>query len=271
MDSLNPQLEQMADESMVRTLAAQVEAIWPQEIGLFRRYGLSGAISVLDAGCGTGECTARLAELYPQAKLLGVDIIDASLEHGRKSCARFGDRVRFENRSVFELKLPDATFDLVLTRHVIHSIPHPEKVLAELKRVTKPGGRLHVIAEDYGMIHFPNRALSADAFWAVVPRMFGEKTGTDLFVGRRTPALFAQLGLKNVTVDYVTVDPLRTSRETFARIFQAWSDGYCKPIGEYTTISEAQAKAHFDDMLATLRDPASYAVWQVPVISGVVP
>jgi SAM-dependent methyltransferase len=255
----------------VRTLAAQVEAIWPQEVGLFHRYGFTGAISILDAGCGTGEATKKLAELYPEAKLLGVDIIDASLARGRSACTAFGERVRFENRSVFDLKLPGGSFDLVVSRHVIHSIPKPAEVLAELKRVTKRGGRLHVIAEDYGMIHFPTRKLSADAFWQVGPKVFGEKTGTDLLIGRRAPTLFKQLGLKDITVDYVVVDPLRTSRETFARIFQAWSDGYCKPIGELTPISEAQAKAHFDDMLETLRDPDGYGVWQVPVISGVVP
>ena len=37
---LNPQRSQMADESMVRTLRAQAEAIWPQELPLLRRYGL---------------------------------------------------------------------------------------------------------------------------------------------------------------------------------------------------------------------------------------
>ncbi|MFT3841429.1 MAG: class I SAM-dependent methyltransferase [Myxococcaceae bacterium] len=267
---MNPQLEQMADESMVRTLAAQVEAIWPQEVGLLKRYGFSGGISVLDAGCGTGEATFKLAELYPQAKLLGVDIIDASLARGRQKCAAFGERVRFENRSVFELKLPDASFDLVVSRHVIHSIPHPEKVLAELKRVTKKGGRLHVIAEDYGMIHFPDRSLSADRFWYTATREFGEKIGIDHFIGRRTPSLFKQLGLKDVTVDYVVVDPLRVPAATFTRIFQAWCDGFARPIGENTSISEAQAKAHFADMLATLADPNGYGVWQVPVVSGVV-
>jgi len=51
---LNPQREQMAHESMVRTLAAQFEAIWPQERPLVERHGLSGAVRVLDAGCGTG-------------------------------------------------------------------------------------------------------------------------------------------------------------------------------------------------------------------------
>ncbi|MET0216262.1 MAG: class I SAM-dependent methyltransferase, partial [Vicinamibacterales bacterium] len=82
-DDLNPQAREMADESMVRTLAAQADAIWPQESPLFERYGLPAAASVLDAGCGTGEITYRLAERFPQARLLGVDIIDVHLETAR--------------------------------------------------------------------------------------------------------------------------------------------------------------------------------------------
>ena len=59
----------MSDASMVRTLDAQARAIWPQELELIRRYGLSGNLKILDAGCGTGEGASRLAELFPEAIL----------------------------------------------------------------------------------------------------------------------------------------------------------------------------------------------------------
>jgi ubiquinone/menaquinone biosynthesis C-methylase UbiE len=261
----------MADESMVRTLAAQTEAIWPQELPLYRRYGLPDDVRVLDAGCGTGEASMRLAELYPSAQVLGVDIIDAQLAYATARGARFGDRVRFDHRSIYELGLPDGAFDLTVCRHVIHSIPYPERVLAELVRVTRPGGRVHIIAEDYGMIHFPPRALDADAFWRVAPRDFGRSTGTDLFVGRRTYSLLRHLGVRDITVDYVVVDTLRVPRETFARIFAAWRDGYAAAIGEHTSISAADAVAHLDDLIATIRDDDSYCVWHVPVIAGILP
>ena len=74
----NPQAQQMGDESMARTLAAQAQAIWPQERALFARYGLSGALRVLDLGCGTGEITRRLADMYPQGQVIGVDILDGN-------------------------------------------------------------------------------------------------------------------------------------------------------------------------------------------------
>src|SRR6185369_7101266 len=66
-----------------RNLAFQAQAIWPQECTLFARYRLSGNIRILDLGCGTGEITRRLAQLYPQAMLTGVDILDGNLALAR--------------------------------------------------------------------------------------------------------------------------------------------------------------------------------------------
>jgi len=271
MTDLNPHGKQMADESMVRTLSAQTLAIWPQESQLIRRYGLLPEVRILDAGCGTGECSARLAEMFPQAHVLGVDIIDASLELAREPCARFVDRVRFEHQSVYELPAADGTFDFTLCRHVLHSIPHPERVLAELVRVTKPGGRLHLIPEDYGMLHFERGPLDPSAFWHEAPARFAEATGTDLFVGRNAFRHLRALGLTDITVDYVIVDTLRVPRETLADIFRAWRDGYVQVIGELTRFSATEATALFDQMIAHVLDPARYAVWMVPVVAARVP
>jgi ubiquinone/menaquinone biosynthesis C-methylase UbiE len=272
-ENLNPHEREMADESMVRNLAAQADAIWPQEAPLFARYGLPAEARVLDGGCGTGEISVRLAQLLPQAHILGADVLAAHLERGRASARAAGleDRVRFEERSLYELGLPAASFDLAVCRHVLHSIPHPDRVLAELVRVVRPGGWLHVISEDYGMIQFEPRDLDADDFWSAGPKRFGTATGTDLYFGRRTYRIFRQLGLTNLTVDYVVVDTLRVPRPTFAAIWEAWRDGYADAVAEHTPVTRERFIAHFDDMIATLRDPDGYGVWFVPVIAGQVP
>jgi ubiquinone/menaquinone biosynthesis C-methylase UbiE len=267
---LNPQARHMADESMVRNLAAQAEAVWPQESALLRRYALPPAPRILDGGCGTGEATWRLAEAFPDASVLGVDVLDAHLERARGKAARLGGRVRFENRSIFGLGLPDASFDLTVCRHVLQSIPHADRAIAELVRVTRPGGRLHLVAEDYGMIHFPCRRLDPMRIWPDVPVRFGTATGTDMFVGRHAPAILAALGLASIAVDYVVVDTLRVPRDVFARIWEAWRDGYAEVVAQHAGMTHAEAVAHFDDQIETIRDPASYAAWLVPVVSGVV-
>jgi ubiquinone/menaquinone biosynthesis C-methylase UbiE len=271
MTDLNPQAKQMADESMVRNLAAQARAIWPQESALFRRYNLSGELRILDAGCGTGEITSRLGEMYAQARVLGVDIIDAHLALARSRAAALAPRVTFEHQSIFELNVPDRTFDLVVCRHVLHSIPHADRVIVELARVTRSGGRLHLIPEDYGMLHFQRGALDPRRFWHEVPAAFGDKTDTDMFMGRDTYEILRRIGLADIAVDYVVVDTVRVPRETFASIIEAWRDGYVEPIVEYTTLSAGDATAYFNQMIADIRNPAKYAVWMVPVVSARVP
>jgi ubiquinone/menaquinone biosynthesis C-methylase UbiE len=259
----------MADESMVRNLDAQARAIWPQESVLLRSHGLSDDIHILDAGCGTGEGSWRLAELFPKATVLGVDILDGSLALAReRHVERYAPRLTFENQSIYELQAPDGAYDLTVNRHVLHSIPHAENVLAELKRVTKRGGRLHLIPEDYGMLHFERGDLDARDFWHDGPVQFGKATGTDLFIGRHIYEILVGLGLTDITVDYVVVDTLRVPREIFAAILTAWRDGYVEPIAEHTRFTAEEATAYFDDMIANIRDPRRYAVWMVPVVGA---
>ena len=271
MTDLNPQGKQMADESMVRNLAAQARAIWPQEVPLLRRYALPEEAHILDAGCGTGEVASRLAELFPRARVLGVDIIDRHLEFARSRYARLAPRLTFEHQSVFGLDADDGTFDLTACRHVLQAIPHPDRVIAELVRVTRPGGYLHLIAEDYGMLHFQCGVLDPREFWHVAPTAFGAATETDLFIGRNAFGILAAMNLDRIAVDYIVVDTLRVARETFAEILEAWRDGYAAPIGELTPISQELALAYFEQMIASVRDPLGYAVWMVPVVSARVP
>ncbi|HEV8048353.1 MAG TPA: class I SAM-dependent methyltransferase [Terriglobales bacterium] len=268
MADLNPQAKQMADESMVRGLEAQARAIWPQEQQLIRRYEIPRAPRILDAGCGTGEGSSRLAELFPRSQVIGIDIVDHHLDLARSRYANLATRLKFEHRSVFELGFSDNSFDLTVCRHVTHSIPHPDRVLAELARVTRPGGYLHLIPEDYGMLHFQRGALDPRDFWHVVPPSFEAKTGTDLFIGRNTFSILAAMKLQAITVDYVIVDTVRVPREMFAAILTAWRDGYAEPIGELTPISRDSAEAYFNQMIANVRDPRGYAVWMVPVVSA---
>jgi SAM-dependent methyltransferase len=268
MTDLNPQARQMADESMVRNLEAQARAIWPQEIDFIRRYAIPSKCHILDAGCGTGEITSRLAELFPKSSVLGVDIIDQHLELARSRYAHLASRLRFEHQSVFNLAVSDRSSDLTICRHVLHSIPYADRVIAELVRVTKLGGYLHLIPEDYGMLHFQHGSPDPREFWHVVPAIMGPKTGTDLFIGRNAFGILARMNLDEIKVDYVVVDTVRVARETFASIIEAWRDGYAKPISEVTPVRYEDAIAAFNQMIANIRDPHGYAVWMVPVVSA---
>lgn len=261
----------MADESMVRNLDAQARAIWLQEIELFRRYALPAEPRILDAGCGTGEIASRLAELFPRSTVLGVDIVDDHLTLGRSRYQNLAPRLSFEHQSIFELDAADRSFNLTVCRHVLHSIPYADRVIAELARVTRRGGYVHLIPEDYGMLHFQRGALDPRDFWHAAPPSFSSGTGTDLFIGRNTFGILAALNLAEIKVDFVVVDTVRVPRETFATIIEAWRDGYTESIAQLTTFTREETLVYFNQMIANIRDPRGYAVWMVPVVSARLP
>lgn len=265
---LNPQAKQMADESMVRTLAAQAQAIWPQEAPLFGRYVLPARPRILDAGCGTGEVASRLAELFPDARVDGVDVLESHLDLGRSRYAHLAPRLSFARQSVYELAADEGTYDLTVCRHVIHAIPQADRVIAELVRVTRRGGYLHLVAEDYGMLHFQQDAVDLREFWHTGPARFAAATGTDLFIGRNIHRVLASMGLQSIAIEYLAVDTLRVPRETLAAIFAAWRDGYAEAVSEAAQMAREHVDASFDQMLATIRDPLGYAVWLLPVVSA---
>ena len=261
----------MADESMVRTLAAQVEAIWPQEKLLLARYGLSGACRVLDVGCGTGEFSARIARLLPQAAVSGVDVVESSLELARSRYQDVAQRLTFKHGDAFHLAYADSTFDLVACRHVTQALPDVDKLLAELLRVTRAGGWLHVLSEDYAMLHMMSGPLDPDVFWREGPINYTAKTGTDARIGRKTWSILKRLGLQELRVDYVIVDTLRVPRRVFADIITAWRDGYADALGQHSTLKPASMREHFDQIITSILNPEEYAVWFVPIVSGRTP
>lgn len=264
----NPQAEQMAHESMIRNLSAQARAIWPQEQELFARYAVPANARIGDIGCGSGEITRRLADRYPQARVVGVDILDALLVHARAQSAAYSDRVSFEQGDAFQLRFAAGEFDLVVCRHVMQSVPEPELALAELWRVCKPGGWLHILNEDYGMLHFPHGALDPDRLWRDGVGGLARSSGIDERIGRKTWSLMKRLGAEDLRVDYVTVDTMRVPRETFAEILIAWRDGYSQAIEQAGFLAAGEPRRLFDHTIAAILDPNEYSVWHVPIISG---
>src|SRR5262245_9675390 len=249
----------MADESMVRNLAAQAEAIWPQEEPILRRHPPAG--DVLDVGCGTGEIDARLLEAFPGIRLTGVDLDEGHLERARARCPG----ARFQNADAQALPFADQSFDLVVCRHVLQAVSDAPRALAEMRRVARPGGRLHLISEDYGMLWCHPTELGSDGFWQALPPLYEAAVGCDLHIGRKTFTVLNDLGMTDIRVDYVVVDTLRVERETFACIWEAWRDGFTDTIALHTGRTRAEIEERFRQMIACVRDPRGYALWQVPV------
>jgi ubiquinone/menaquinone biosynthesis C-methylase UbiE len=99
---------------------------------------------VLDVGCGTGNLTLT-AKIYAGASgsAYGIDASPEMIDVARKKAKRSGSAAVFEVGLVEKIAYPDATFDVVISRLVIHHLPDDLKrrAFAEIFRVLKPGGR----------------------------------------------------------------------------------------------------------------------------------
>lgn len=270
VNSSNPQAREMADESMVRNLAAQALAIWPQEEPIFARHP-PGDGQVLDVGCGTGEITARLAATFPRATLVGVDLEEPHLQRARKRCAAFGSRTRFQIGDALALPFDGEQFDLVVCRHLLQAVPDAGKVLSEIRRVLRPGGRAHLLAEDYGMLWCHPTSLDSDGFWQRIPPQYGAAIGCELHVGRKLFTLLTDLGMTDIRADHVAVDTLRVDRNVFANIWEAWRDGYTDSLAQHSDVPRAEIERRWQEMIDCARDPRGYALWQVPVWTAAKP
>lgn len=105
-----------------------------------RAIAAAGARDVLEIGVGTGLALPH----YPQGtRVVAVDLCPAMLERARSRVER-GVPARVELRLVDgeELPLADASFDAVTLPFVISVTPEPERLLAEVRRVLRPGGSL---------------------------------------------------------------------------------------------------------------------------------
>jgi ubiquinone/menaquinone biosynthesis C-methylase UbiE len=100
---------------------------------------------VLDVGCGTGNLTLA-AKKYVGASgsVYGIDASPEMVVEARKKAKHSGLEAVFDLGLIEKLPYPDATFDVVISRLVIHHLPDDLKRrgLAEIFRVLKPGGRL---------------------------------------------------------------------------------------------------------------------------------
>lgn len=114
---------------------------------LLDRADVHAGHRVLEIGCGTGNLVLRLARRTPGVDLLGIDPDPRALERGRRKAARRGLAVRFERAFADDLPVADASVDRVLSAYMLHHLDAADKprMMAEVRRVLRPGGQLHLV------------------------------------------------------------------------------------------------------------------------------
>ena len=141
-------------EQFAAHTSAQVDRIRDEVAALL---DLRGDELVLDSATGAGALALALAPLVRE--VVGVDIVPELLAAARRDAP---PNVRFVEGDATSLPFDDFSFDIAASRRTLHHVARPEKVVAELVRVTRPGGT--ILVEDQVAPVDPLAALELDRF-----------------------------------------------------------------------------------------------------------
>ena len=122
---------------------------------------LRAGMDLLDVGCGPASITADLAERVAPGRVMALDAAAGALEAARKTLRERGlsEQVEVTSGDVMALPFEDASFDVVHAHQVLQHLADPVGALAEMRRVTRPGGIVAVRDAVYSaMTWFPEPA-----------------------------------------------------------------------------------------------------------------
>lgn len=184
-------------------LEATARIAAPIKSSSYAEMRLQPGHQVLDVGCGVGIHVIALAQLVGHAgQAWGVDADLEMVLQARDKIAEAEITASVDCAIATELPWGNNYFDSTRCERMFQHLAHPESALAEMLRVTRPGGRVVVVDTDWGSlsINAPNSALER--------RLVAYKPEHALrngFIGRHLPALMQNAGLKDVHIEVLPI------------------------------------------------------------------
>ena len=196
----------------------------PAEIKVRARYldllALKPGEIVIDVGAGSGTITAEIAQrVAPGGRVFAVDPSAGLLDVARATTreAGIGHLVDIRVADGRDLPFGLSAFDAAFCRWVLLHIDGPEKVIAEMRRVTRRGGRVVSVEADWetAMVHPGDRAITRRILGNAADRQ------VDPWIGRKLPSLFVAQGFAEVSVEtIVAIDEGGEDRSWLEYLFE---------------------------------------------------
>ena len=166
---------------------------------------LNAGMDLLDVGCGPASITADLAERVTPGRVVALDAASGALEAARATLRDRGlsEQVEVTSGDVMALPFEDATFDVVHAHQVLQHLADPVGALAEMRRVTRPGGIVAVRDAVYSaMTWFPEPAGMEQ--WRSVYMATARANGGEPDAGSRLLSWAREAGFTDVTASAST-------------------------------------------------------------------
>jgi SAM-dependent methyltransferase len=159
-------------------------------------------MKILDVGCGPGTITTDLADRVPDGHVTGVDAAPEIIAQARELA---GERANldFAVGDVYALDYPDATFCVTHAHQLLQHLSDPVRALAEMRRVTKPGGLVAARDGDYGaMVWYPQNPVLDE--WRALYRAVHHGNGGEPDAGRYLHVWARKAGFTDITASTST-------------------------------------------------------------------
>ena len=166
---------------------------------------LNAGMDLLDVGCGPATITADLADRVTPGRVVGLDAASGALEAARATLAErdLPARVELTDGDVMSLPFDDGTFDVAHAHQVLQHLSNPVDALAEMRRVTRPGGIVAVRDAVYSaMTWYPE--FEDMKLWRSVYMATARANGGEPDAGGRLLAWAHRAGFTEVTASAST-------------------------------------------------------------------
>ena len=173
------------------------EVYGPISIRGLEAAGMDGVRRAADIGCGTGTMSRWLAERMGEGSSVdGIDISEDQLAVARMGQPSTGSaRITYSLASAYEPALPSAQYDIVFVRLVLCHLKEPDRAVAAMAALLKPGGRLVIVDMDmYSFLAMPPSEHYRR--WLEGARAHQHNIGVDYSVGKRLHELLSGSGLE---------------------------------------------------------------------------
>lgn len=208
----------VAAEAYDRFMGRYSRLLAPQLADLADLTDLAAGHRVLDVGSGPGALTAELVSRLGAASVSAVDPSEPFVEAAR---ARHPG-VEVQVAAAEELPFEADVFDAALAQLVVHFMADPVAGLAEMRRVTRPGGVVAACVWD-----FAGGAAPLSLFWEAARELDPEVVDESHLAGARRgqlPELFAAAGLREVEETTLSIQREHAS-------FEEWWEPYTGGVG----------------------------------------
>lgn len=196
------------------------------EFAVYQDVDFSESQNILEVGCGVGAQSEILLRRFPNLNLTGIDANSNQLSAAGKflkSQKIYQDRHKLIQMNAQEMKFKNKSFDGAFLCWILEHVPSPSKVMAEVKRVLKPGSPVYITEVLNSSFFLDPYSPNTWRYWMAFNDYQFENAG-DPFIGAKLGNILVDLNFKDIKINIKTWHFDKRNPERRKATIQYWSN-----------------------------------------------